>query len=94
MPLAFLGPPPHYGPADLSVKAGVLVLSLSNTSLAAHNIAIGATVKGSIFARSDDLAVGNMAVFTVRGLTPGTYAYWCTIDDHAAEGMVGTLTVK
>ena len=68
----------------------MLVLSLSNTSLAAHNIAIGAKVNGSIFALSDNVEVGNTAVFTVRGLTPGTYAYWCTIDNHAADGMIGT----
>ena len=94
IPMAFLGPPPHYGPATLTSKAGMLVLSLSNTSLAAHNIAIGAKVNGSIFALSDNVEVGNTAVFTVRGLTPGTYAYWCTIDNHAADGMIGTLTVQ
>jgi len=94
MPVAFLGPPPHYGPASLTVQAGVLVFSLSNTSLATHDIAIGDKVNGSIYALSDDVEVGNTAVFTVHGLTPGIYRYWCTIDNHAADGMVGTLTVK
>lgn len=92
--VAFLGPPPHYGPATITANAGDLVFSLSNSSLAGHTIAIGPKVSGSILTVSNLVEVGHTAVFTVHGLTPGTYAYWCTIDGHAAEGMTGTLTVK
>ena len=50
----------------------MLVLSLSNTSLAAHNIAIGAKVNGSIFALSDNGRIGNRRqMITVRRLTRG-----------------------
>lgn len=94
VPVAFMGPPPRFGPANLTVKASDLVFYLSNTSHAAHNVAIGAKVSGSAFAISRLVEVGTSAVYTVRGLTPGTYAFWCTISDHAAAGMFGSLTVN
>jgi uncharacterized cupredoxin-like copper-binding protein len=34
------------------------------------------------------------ATFTVEGLQAGTYFIWCTVENHAAEGMSGTLTVN
>jgi uncharacterized cupredoxin-like copper-binding protein len=37
--------------------------------------------------------VNHSAVFTVHGLDAGEYVIWCDVDNHAAEGMVGTLTV-
>lgn len=92
--VAFLGPPPHCGPADLTVSAGDVSFFLTNTSLTFHDIAIGPTLLGTALAVSDNVEVGRSAVFTVRRLPPGTYAIWCTIDSHAAEGMTGTLTVR
>jgi plastocyanin len=69
-----------------------LVFFLTNDAHTFHTLAIGPAV-GTILAVSDSVPVGRSAVFTVRGLKPGSYRIWCTIDSHAAEGMVGTLMV-
>ncbi len=88
----FAGPPPHFEPKTLSAPAGDLSFALSNTSLAFHDLAIGPTRYHSL-ATSGRVAVGATAVFSVRGLPAGSYVIWCTVADHAALGMVGTLTV-
>jgi uncharacterized cupredoxin-like copper-binding protein len=39
--------------------------------------------------------VSNGGVSTVSTtLKPGTYTFYCSVDDHRQAGMVGTLTVK
>jgi plastocyanin len=96
------GPPPHYAPKELTAPSGNVVLSLRNTSLATHNMAIGPgplTYKGdrvtnNPIAVTASVVKGATATFRVAGLLPGAYAFWCTIGDHAALGMRGTLTVK
>lgn len=87
------GPPPQFAPAALTVKAGNEVFFLSNVSHGTHSFAIGPADRSSHCAVSDPLRAGETAVFSVQGLKPGTYAFWCTIDGHAQEGMVGTLSV-
>lgn len=37
---------------------------------------------------------GQSVVVTVTGLAPGTYQFWCSVDEHYKYGMHGTLTVK
>lgn len=87
------GPPPHYEPASLSAKAGDVVFFLDNTSLGTHTLAIGTALYHPLVV-SGSVAKGESAVFTVRGLRAGSYIIFCTIDNHAAEGMVGTLIVR
>ena len=91
--VVFAGPPPHFETKALSAPAGDLSFALSNTSLAFHDLAIGPSLYRSL-ATSGRVAVGATAVFSVRGLPPGRYVTWCTVADHAALGMVGTLTVR
>jgi plastocyanin len=97
------GPPPHYMPANVTATAAGLTFFVSNTSPAGHTIAIGRgpiTFNASESVTNPPLALsalveqGTSATFTVNGLAPGTYVFWCTIGDHAALGMVGTLTVN
>ena len=96
-----LGPPPHYLPVGVSAGAGDVTFFLTNRSLGVHTLAIGRGpldivnnhVQNTPLAASTPVNVGSSATFTVYGLPAGTYAIWCTIDGHAAEGMKGTLTV-
>jgi plastocyanin len=84
-----------YHPGDITVGQGRLVIFLVNPadkSSATHALVIGTAV-GQTIVRSDDVPLGGSAVFTVSGLPPGAYVLWCPIDHHAAEGMVGTLTI-
>lgn len=87
------GPPPHFVPADLMAAAGDLVFFLHNRSPGTHTLAIGRELHKAL-ATSSNVPKGEAAVFTVHGLRAGDYLIWCTIDGHAGEGMVGTLTLK
>jgi plastocyanin len=88
-----IGPPPRYRPDKLAARPGLVVFFLVNISHGVHTLAIGPEV-GNFVVVSDTVMVGQPEVFTVRHLPPGNYAIWCTIDEHAEEGMVGTLTVS
>jgi plastocyanin len=87
------GPPPHYKPTELTAKAGEVAFFLHNTSHGTHTMAIGPVLYQRLVA-SASVGSGQAATFTVHDLPSGRYIFWCTIDDHAAEGMVGTLTVE
>jgi plastocyanin len=92
---------PVYQPNNLTAKAGTVVFFLENVPAVFaspnHNMQIGGSVGDTLAGSTDVKAHGNVT-FTVRGLTPGTYIYWCSIvapdgNTHANRGMVGTLTI-
>ena len=87
------GPPPRFVPDALTAAAGDVVFFLDNLSPGIHNLAIGRSVDEPL-AVSSSVRVNHSAVFTVHGLDAGDYVIWCTVDNHLAEGMVGTLTVN
>ena len=88
------GPPPRLVPDALTATAGDVVFFLDNVALGSpHNLAIGTTLHDSI-ASSRSVPIGHSAVFTVHGLAAGEYIIWCAVENHAVEGMVGTLTVN
>lgn len=87
------GPPPHFVPADLTATAGDVVFYLHNSSEGTHTLAIGPELYTLLIA-STPVSKGDSVVLTVHGLAASDYVIWCTIDGHAAEGMVGSLTVS
>jgi manganese oxidase len=74
-------------PAALEVAQGG-VLSVTNTGLADHDLAVVDSDLGTPMLRS-----GETASFSVDGLAPGVYDVICTVSGHDASGMTGTLTV-
>lgn len=89
--------PFSFVPDALTVPADDAVFFLVNTApdaaeIPIHTLAIGPSL-GELIAVSSPLRPGDSASFTVTGLLEGEYIIWCTITDHASEGMVGTLTV-
>ncbi len=85
-----------FHPGDISVAAGKVVFFLVNPSgksTSAHAMAIGHRV-GELLVASTTVLLGKSVTFTVTGLSAGRYTIWCPIDGHAAEGMVGSLTVR
>ena len=95
----------HYGPAQVTVAAGVPVtFVLRNDDPIDHEWIVGdaATherhrtgtepVHGS---RPTEVSIpaGSSRETTVRFDTPGTYLYICHLPGHEAYGMVGTLVV-
>ena len=76
-----------FDPSDPTVAAGD-TLDVVNDGEIPHNL----TVEGADLATSD-LEGGASEDLTVD-LDPGEYEFICSIADHAAQGMTGTLTVE
>jgi plastocyanin len=74
----------------LTAKTGRITIAMTNKSAVPHDIAIegeGLTEQGPVVSNG---GVSKLTVF----LQPGTYTFFCNIDDHEAGGMKGTLTVQ
>jgi len=76
-----------FDPSDLSLASGDSVDVVNDGELP-HNL----TVEGEDVATAD-LEPGANEELAVD-LDPGDYDFLCTIGDHAAQGMTGTLTVE
>ena len=76
--------------SSAAASAGKVTLRMQNMSSVMHDIGIegnGVNVVGPI--------VANGGVSTVTAdLKPGSYKFYCSVDGHAAAGMIGPLTVK
>ncbi len=101
---------PRFVPGTITAKAGTVVFFLRNVPGADapdHDLLIGpadtrffpdgSTPADKVLAQTPHLLANESATFTVAGLTPGTYALWCSVrhegGSHASDGMVGTLTI-
>jgi plastocyanin len=103
---------PRFKPDTVTAKAGTVVFFLENIPgpifSPDHNMRIGpanvqfyadgSVSSGQVLAGTPNIRPKGRATFTVNGLTPGTYVFWCSVEtpgfgNHASIGMVGTLTV-
>jgi plastocyanin len=84
-----------FNPKGPQVSAGYASFYLVNpsTSSAPHQMTI-LNASGRVLAASAQVAVETAALFTVRGMKPGSYEFYCAIDGHRAEGMTGILDVR
>ncbi len=73
----------------LSAKAGTTTIAFQNASQVPHAV----EVEGNGVSKETKTIQGAKASLTLK-LKPGTYEFYCPVDDHKAEGMKGTLTVK
>jgi plastocyanin len=73
-----------------AVRAGRVTVKLTNDAAVAHNVTIaqGSKTLGATktIAKSTDTIELN--------LTPGDYAFFCSVPGHRQAGMQGTLTVR
>ena len=88
----------RFYPDEIIAPAGTLTFFIVNQNPGAlgtetHQMSIGPEVGGVSLAASNSVSPGTAIVFTVTGLEPGTYSYWCFIHEHHLRGMIGTLTV-
>ena len=67
-------------------KAGTYTISLRNDGTVPHNF----TIKG--LGKTPDVQPGETAT-TELTLKKGNYEYFCSLGDHAEQGMDGTLNV-
>ena len=79
-------------PSDVKdVKAGSVTFDVSNDGDTTHSLEVeGNGIEEEL---PEDLAAGDSGELTVD-LEPGTYTMYCPVDDHRAQGMEGTITVK
>jgi uncharacterized cupredoxin-like copper-binding protein len=86
---------PKFVPKRITAAAGTVVFFLHNlpTEPVQHSFIIGKKLYEPI-AIGPTLSPRESVIFTVFDLEPGQYVFWCAIEDHAADGMTGTLTIK
>lgn len=94
-----VGPGGRFDPTSVTVAAAdTLSFFLDTSNVEAgviHNVKIGPEMPpGLPIVESDRFDREQSVVFTVTGLDPGTYHFWCTVDEHYAYGMHGSLTVE
>jgi plastocyanin len=74
---------------SLTGKAGKNTIHFTNASQVPHAV----EVEGKGVEKETKTIQGGKASLTLN-LKPGTYEFYCPVDDHKAEGMKGTLTIK
>ena len=92
---------PGFEPNEVTAEAGDLVFFLRSADVngpIVHNFFLGPDTQSPPLAKGPTLQSGESVVFTVYGIEPGTYTYWCTVpgmdgQSHWQHGMTGTLTV-
>lgn len=84
---------PGFAPAALEAPAGAAVTvkfaNAETAPLATHDWVL----EGVEGAATDKIAPGETDEVTFTAPAPGEYAYFCSVGDHRARGMEGTLTV-
>ena len=81
-----------FTPSDPTVKSGEVTFTLKNDGQTAHSLEIE-DVNGSDEEIEGDVAPGESGTLKVN-LKPGTYEFYCPVDDHKDMGMEGEITVK
>jgi uncharacterized cupredoxin-like copper-binding protein len=81
-----------FDPSDPTVKAGEVTFVLKNDGQTTHSLEIE-DVNGSDQELEGDVAPGESGTLKVN-LAPGTYEFYCPVDDHKGLGMEGEVTVQ
>jgi len=72
---------------ELHAPAGEVTIDFTNEASIAHNVTLEGVDGGAT-----ETITGDTASVTVQ-LEPGEYTYFCSVGNHRAGGMEGTLTV-
>jgi plastocyanin len=81
-----------FDPADPSVKSGEVSFNLKNDGQTTHSLEIE-DVNGQDVELEGDVSPGQSGTLKAN-LAPGTYEFYCPVDDHKEMGMEGEITVK
>lgn len=79
-----------YDQTSLTAKAGRVEIDFTNKSPVPHDVYVA---KGAQVLGKSPIINGKSTKLTAK-LTPGTYAFYCSVDGHRQAGMQGTLTVQ
>jgi plastocyanin len=79
-----------YDKTSLTAKAGQVTIDFANKSQVPHNVTIE---QGKTEAGATDTIQGSKTskAFTLK---KGSYTFYCSVGNHEAAGMKGTLTVQ
>jgi uncharacterized cupredoxin-like copper-binding protein len=81
-----------FDPSDPTVKAGEVTFVLKNDGQTTHSIEVeGPNGEAEL---EQDLAPGESGELKVDLSEPGTYEFYCPVDDHKGLGMEGEVTVQ
>jgi plastocyanin len=80
-----------YDQKSVSAKAGSVTIDFKNNESIPHDVAVEDS-SGTTLGQTDLVAAGTAN--TTVTVTPGTYAFFCTVPGHRQAGMEGTLTVS
>jgi uncharacterized cupredoxin-like copper-binding protein len=81
-----------FDPSNPTVKAGEVTFVLKNDGQTTHNIEVeGPNGEAEL---EQDLAPGESGELKVDLSKPGTYEFYCPVDDHKGLGMEGEVTVQ
>jgi len=82
-----------YDTDSLTAKAGDLTIDFDNPNDAlGHDVCVEA--EGEEDLGCSKVITGQSTTLDLKGLKPGTYTFYCSVDAHEAAGMKGTLTVQ
>ena len=79
-----------YNTKQLSAKAGIVTIALTNASPLEHDVAVA---EGTKVLGKTPVFKGGTRTLTLN-LKPGKYVFYCTVPGHRQAGMEGTLTVS
>ena len=82
-----------FTPSDPSVKAGEVTFKMTNDGQVTHSLEIEAVTPGHDQELEGDVSPGQSGTLTAN-LKPGTYEFYCPVDNHKEMGMEGEITVK
>jgi uncharacterized cupredoxin-like copper-binding protein len=81
-----------FDPSEPSVKSGNVTFNLKNDGQVTHSLEIE-DVNGEDKELEGDVSPGSNGTLAVN-LKPGTYEFYCPVDNHRDMGMTGEITVK
>ena len=74
------------------VHSGTAVIELANFGQDIHDLRVQ-RIGSKHIAGLGDIGAGGRGDLTVK-LAPGRYSFWCSVADHRARGMRGTIVVR
>lgn len=79
----------YFEPNEIRVKAGEPVTIKLNSVDMVHDFVID-----ELNVRTETIQGGNSGTVTFTPTEPGEYEFYCSVGNHRAKGMVGTLIVE
>ena len=81
-----------FNPSDPTVKSGEVTFNLKNDGQVTHSLEIE-DVNGKDVELEGDVSPGSSGTLKAN-LAPGTYEFYCPVDNHKEMGMTGEITVN